>query len=97
MISSLFSNTVSLLFALRSKYIDCKSNFKFKYNEDNLLCQLCGVDEDSQPHILQCNILRSYIKSEDIMKEKVDYNDIFRDTRKQNCVGEALLFTAMYC
>ena len=87
MISPLFSNTeVSLLFALRSKYIDCKSNFKFKYNQDNLLCQLCGVDEDSQPHILQCNILRSYIKSEDIMKEKVDYNDIFRETGKQKVI-----------
>ena len=87
MISPLFSNSeVSLLFALRSKYIECKSNFKNKYKYDNLLCQLCGEDADTQPHILHCETLNSYLKCEDTIKEKVEYDDIFSDTKKQKVI-----------
>ena len=84
MTSTLFNNTeVCLLFALRSRYIDCKTNFRYKYKNDDLLCQLCGQSEDNQPHLLQCKILSKYFESE----EKVEYNDIFScDLRRQKLI-----------
>ena len=39
-----------------------------------------------QPHILHCEILNSYLKSEDIIKEKVKYDDIFGETKKQKVI-----------
>ena len=85
--SPLFSNSeVSLLFALRSRYIDCKANFRNKYSKDNLLCQICAKSEETQIHIFQCEILNSKLKSEEILKEKAEYNDMFKDARRQKVI-----------
>ena len=88
MTSTLFNNTeVCLLFALRSRYIDCKTNFRYKYKNEDLLCQLCGQNEDNQPHLLQCKILSSYFKSEEMVKNSIEYNDIFSsDPRRQKVI-----------
>ena len=85
--SPLFSNSeVSLLFALRSRYIDCKANFRNKYSKDNLLCQICAKSEETQIHIFQCEILKSKLKSEEILKEKTEYNDLFKNARRQKVI-----------
>ena len=85
--SPLFNNSeVSLLFALRSRYIDCKANFKSKYHNGDLLCQVCAKSEENQNHLLECDILNSKLKSEDIIKEKAEYNDIFKDVKKQKVI-----------
>ena len=41
-----------LLFKLRSRMIDIKENFKFKYSE-NLLCSLCETTEETAAHLLK--------------------------------------------
>jgi hypothetical protein len=42
MVSPLFDNDeVNTLHALRSRMVECKANFKQKFLNDNLLCQLC--------------------------------------------------------
>ena len=85
--SPLFNNSeVSLLFALRSRYIDCKANFKSKYHNGDLLCQVCAKSEENQNHLLECDILNRKLKSEDIIKEKAEYNDIFKDVKKQKVI-----------
>ena len=85
MTSTLFNNIeVNLLFALRSRYIDCKANFKNGNN--NTVCQLCSDSEDNQPHILQCKVINRFFKSKDIVNESIDYSDIFKDVRKQKVI-----------
>ena len=50
--SEMFSDEeVNLLFALRSRTVDCKGNFKSKYKDMNIICQYCKIHEDDQPHI----------------------------------------------
>ena len=86
MTSSLFrNNEVNLLFALRSRNIDCKANFK--NGNINILCQLCSESEDDQPHIMKCRILNQFFKSKEMSYESVKYSDIFEeDTRKQKVI-----------
>ena len=85
--SSLFNNSeVSILFALRSRYVDCKANFKSKYRNTNLLCEYCSESDDTQQHILQCKVINSILRSTEIVQEKVEYNDIFKDIKKQKAI-----------
>ena len=86
MISSLFrNNEVNLLFALRSRNIDCKANFKNGFN--NILCQLCYESEDDQLHIMKCKILNQLFQSKDMSYESVENSDIFKeDIRKQKVI-----------
>ena len=81
--SPLFSNSeVNLLFALRSRSVDCKQNFKNHYTND-LLCNLCQRGNDSQAHILTWSVLSEHFKTSDIMQENIEYDDIFKNHRKQ--------------
>ena len=74
MTSPLFSdNEVSLLYALRSRAVVCKMNYRNKYKEDDLLCILCKEESDSQPHILLCRVLQSKLESIDLVAHKVNY------------------------
>jgi hypothetical protein len=43
--NSIFSDEeVNLSFALRSRYVECRANFKSKYREDDIQCQFgCRV------------------------------------------------------
>ena len=87
MTSPLFSNAeVSLLFSLRSKYLDCKMNFKNRYNNDDLLCNFCKEEQDDQQHILQCKTLNSKLSSEEIAPGLVKYEDIYGDHLKQKVI-----------
>ena len=58
LISNIFTVSQSkLLFKIRSRMLDVKSNFKNKYNDDiNLLrCDLCkSGDLDTQSHVISC-------------------------------------------
>ena len=64
-----------LLFKLRNRLIDVKTNFKQKYN-NNLECRLCSAPEESQSHLVQC----SEITCDNEVKEALEgyqYSDIF--------------------
>ena len=84
--SPIFSDKdVSILFALRSECLkDCKANFKSQYkNQKEILCNLCNVSEiDSQQHMLECKELKKEIKNDDLVHQKIVYEDIFKDTLK---------------
>ena len=87
MTSPLFSNIeVSLLYAIRSKALDCKSNFKNIYTNDNLLCKIFEEELDDQPHILQCKLLNSKLQSEEAVAGQVKYEDIYGDHHKQKVI-----------
>ena len=64
-----------LLFRIRNRLIDVKTNFKRKYN-NNLECRLCNAAEESQAHLVQCSeiICDNELKT---ALEGYDYSDIF--------------------
>ena len=86
--SPLFTNEeVSLLFAIRSRAIDCKINFRNKYNKDDLLCSVCQQEEESQIHILHCKVLNDVLRSNELIVDQVNYQDIYGDDhRKQKVI-----------
>ena len=68
MISPLFLNEeVNQLHALRSKTSNCKMNFKNRYGKDDLLCNLCYIENQDQQHMLRCNVLQKKLKSSQIV------------------------------
>ena len=49
---------VQLLFRLRTKMLDCKTNFRNQYN-NVLTCRICKEDDsiEDEDHILNCSVL----------------------------------------
>ena len=92
MTSPLFSNDeVDLLHALRSRSIDCKANFKQKYTNNNLLCSLCNLGYEDQPHILHCKEKLKIFETNEISQSNVKYEDLF-----SNNVHKQKVVTALY-
>ena len=68
------------MFQLRTRMIDVRVNFKNRHSDT--ICPVCGLSEDEQKHVLECEVLLSNIS--DITTEKIDYEDIFHcDISKQ--------------
>ena len=58
----LSASEVQLLFKLRTRMFNCKTNFKNNYKKDEFLyCPLCIVGSDSQNHLLDCYVLKNSI------------------------------------
>ena len=75
------NHEVSLLFALRSKTVkEFKANFPFNINKD---CPMCGKEDDSQEHCLECE--DTY--PEGTRDKTISYSDIYsEDVQKQTAV-----------
>ena len=87
MTSPLFTNNeVSLLYALRSRALNLKMNYKHRYKEDVLLCILCNEENENQEHLLLCKTLQSKLVSDDLVAHKINYSDIFKDVHKQKVI-----------
>ena len=87
--SPLFSNTdVNILFSLRSRMVECKSNFKNNYRDNNLLCPFCSEEDDSQQHMLERKILGENLKTNSIARKKIVYGDLFKNVEKQKGVTQ---------
>ena len=93
--SSKFSNyQVEMLFKLRSRNIDVKSNFKSKYKFNNILnlqCRMINCFEiEDQEHILKCKVIISNLSKTSPLKN-INYNDLFSNTTKQKRIVEAYI------
>ena len=87
MVSPLFTDEeVNLLYAIRSRALNCKTNFKNKYSNDDLLCILCKEEDDTQQHLLSCKVLQSQLESDEKVTYNVTYDDIFKDSYKQKAI-----------
>ena len=94
MTSPLFTNQeMRLLFAMRSKALDCRTNFKNRYRNDDLLCEICLEEDDDQPHIMRCKPVNSKLKSQDVTRGLAKYEDIYGDPHKQKVIS--VLFTQL--
>ena len=75
LLSPLFSNEeVNQLHALRSRMTDCKVNFKNRYREDDLLCNLCSTENQDQKHLLKCTVIIRKLKSRQIKLNNIGMN-----------------------
>ena len=88
MISPLFLNEeVNQLHALRSKTSNCKMNFKNRYGKDDLLCNLCFLENQDQQHILRCIVLQRKLRTSQIAQKKIAYEDLYsNDVYKQKAI-----------
>ena len=53
-----------LIFQLRCRVTEAKINLRGKY--DNLECGACGLEEETQQHIMKCKVLNKNKEEEDI-------------------------------
>ena len=68
---------VQLMFSLRTKMLDCKTNFQNQYEED-LSCRFCKDKNklEDEDHILQCTVLNND-------KTDVKFSDVFGNIDQQ--------------
>ena len=63
----------NLLFKFRTRTYMVKNNFRQNYRNTDTLCPLCGMNNDTQEHILKCfKIIKSYQR-----KIQCSYEDIY--------------------
>ncbi len=71
----------SVLFSLRSKTVrGVKNNFRKMYN-GYILCPLCGIEVDTQEHMLKCIVVKSIIP--ELNSSKVDMSQIYGSLSEQ--------------
>ena len=81
------NDEVNMLHALRSRSTDCKTNFRQKYILTNMLCSLCGDENEDQQHLLRCKLLAKHFKEEELTEGAAKYEDIFsQNVRKQKVI-----------
>ena len=82
LLSETFSNDeVKLLFSLRSRMTNVKSNFSFKFKQ-NLQCTFGCIVEESQNHLLDCEPLINKLEDKSELAE-MEYSDLFDDIQQQ--------------
>ena len=69
---------IELLFALRTRMINVKKNFS-SLHKDDISCRVCHVQVECQEHLLKCHVLKEQVD----IPHDVEYNDIFKDAKKQ--------------
>ena len=81
--NNFFPETAHFLFKARTRMLNVMNNFKKSADDDIYLCPLCESDEDSQEHLLKCEIIDNVAN--------VKYDDIFsQNINKQKIAVEAL-------
>ena len=78
MTSNLFTNEeVNLLFAIRSRAIDCKSNYKNRYKEGDLMCRICSEEKETKIRLLKCKVLNNELNRQGGIKHFTSWESIF--------------------
>ena len=69
-----------LLFKLRSRMLDVKTNFS-SYYEKNMMCRICKLQDtvENEQHLLECEILRNEVK----LDSDVNFEFVFGNLNKQ--------------
>ena len=78
--SPIFSDyEAKLMFKVRTEFVNCKMNFKFMHPQGDILCPLCNIHNDTQQHIIECEVIRRKVKSTEILNENIKYEDIYSE------------------
>ena len=57
--------------------LEVRSNYKGQYTDSDILCPLCGKDEDNQPHLLVCEELP---EQDALVTHTPEYSQLFGDS-----------------
>ena len=78
----------SFIFLARSRMLDLKCNFKV--GRSDLLCSKCGIEEETQQHLLSCALLvENCVVNSDYVPQ---YSDLFsNDSMKLRMIGRILI------
>ena len=76
----LFKTEAQNLFRYRTRMADFKNNFK--NGNTNISCLLCPIGEDSQNHILECEVIVA--ECPEIKMNTIQYEDIFSRDVNEN-------------
>ena len=57
---------------MRSRMSDVKINFKGKY--DDFECEFCKENEETQKHMMECEAIKKYKKTNDKCQNKKNYH-----------------------
>ena len=78
-------NDCQLLFKLRSRMLDVKTNFENLYEQD-LLCRTCRKPDaiEKENHLLECDMLKSEAETESVV-----FDDVFGNIEKQTIAIKA--------
>ena len=57
-----------------------KNNFPSKFENTNMLCELCAGAESTQQHLFLCPVLKSFIP--ELEKTKTKYEYIFGNAKQ---------------
>ena len=69
------------IFALRSRMVDIRCNFRGQYQDSDTLCPVCHSEEDTQPHMLLCEDL---LERNAVVLDTPQYEHLFgQDLRKK--------------
>ena len=73
-----------LLFAIKTKCVDVKTNFKNQFSKSNMFCRLCKNtdEEESELHLLKCNQIISDKQLQQQIKD-ISYSDVFGTLEQQ--------------
>ena len=66
---------VNLLFKFRTRMYDVRNNFRNKYQQIDILCPLCKLENDTQEHMFKCSIIQK--APPDNGTQQCIYEDIF--------------------
>ena len=78
--------SASILFKLRGRVADCKANRKSSLSQEvDSLCRACGVDEETQEHIINCE----KVSLDD--KGKIEITLVYRDLSTNDPVIRAII------
>ena len=70
-----------LIFNLRSRMTEVKNNFKNDF--EDLACRACGLEEETQQHVLQCKVLKDpFNPSENLIEYESIKNGTVEDKLK---------------
>ena len=73
---------VQLLFMLRSRQFPVKNNYKNKYRNTNLLCELCKLEECTEAHLTRCIVMKEFVPELNY-KPSPNYMNIFGNVSEQ--------------
>ena len=59
--NNFFPETANFLFRARTRMLDVKNNFKNSFDDDIHLCPICESDEDTQEHLIKCEMMNNEI------------------------------------
>ena len=72
---------IQTIFKMRCRVTELKTNLKGIY--DTYECSLCGKEEETQSHILECEVLNGKNDNENNDEEPLDYEEIFGNDVKE--------------